>query len=110
MLTLTYVRNGHGAMGLFGTRPGLLVALALGVIAVLAGLLRSALRESTLTQIGFGMVVGGAFGNVVDRLAHGFVVDYVALPRFYVFNFADASISCGLFLIALRSLRPKGRA
>ena len=106
MLTLTYVRNDHGALGLFGNRPVLLVALALAVIAILAILLQSALRNSTLTQIGFGMVAGGALGNVVDRVAHGFVIDYIAVGHFYVFNFADACISCGLLLIALPLLRP----
>lgn len=108
VLTLTYVRNDHGAMGLFGSRPVLLVALALVVLAILALLLQSPLRNSALTQIGFGMVVGGALGNVVDRVAHGYVIDYIALGHFYVFNFADACISCGLLLIALPVLR-RGR-
>jgi signal peptidase II len=96
-------------MGLFGTRPFLLIALALGVIGVLALLLAAPLRYSRATQIGFGMVVGGALGNVVDRVVHGYVIDYVALPRFYVFNLADACISCGLILIALPALRLRSR-
>ena len=105
VVTLTFLRNDRGAMGLFGSRPALLVALALAVIVLLGFLLRAALRTSPATQIGFGMVAGGAFGNVVDRVVHGYVVDYVALPRFYVFNFADACISCGLLLIAVPALR-----
>ena len=105
VVALTLVRNAHGAMGLFGTRPALLVLLALAVIGVLAFLLAGPLRHSPATQIGFGMVVGGALGNVVDRVVHGYVIDYVALPRFYVFNLADACISCGLVLIALPALR-----
>ncbi len=105
VLALTFVRNDRGAMGLFGSRPALLVALALSVVALLAVLLRTALRDSALTQIGFGLVAGGALGNVVDRVAHGYVIDYIALPRFYVFNFADACISCGLLLVALPALR-----
>lgn len=105
VLALTFLRNEHGAMGLFGSRPALLVALALATIGVLALLLREALRTSRATQIGFGMVAGGALGNVIDRVVHGYVIDYVALPRFYVFNFADACISCGLLLIAVPALR-----
>ena len=110
VLTLTFLRNDHGAMGLFGDRPALLIALALVVIALLALLLRAALRDSALSQIGFGMVVGGALGNVVDRVAHGYVIDYIALGRFYVFNFADACISCGLLLIAVPALRARTSA
>ncbi len=105
LLTLTFVRNGRGAMGLFGARPALLVALALLVIALLGALLQGALRASPATQIGFGLVAGGALANVVDRVAHGYVIDYIALPRFYVFNFADAFISFGLLLIAVPALR-----
>ncbi len=106
-LVLTFVRNDRGAMGLFGTRPALLIGLALVVIAMLALLLYGALRSSPATQVGFGLVAGGALGNVVDRLTHGYVIDYIALPRFYVFNLADAFISCGLLLIALPALGRK---
>jgi signal peptidase II len=108
VLALEFVRNTHGAMGLFGSHPALLVALALVVIALLALLLRGPLRDSAVTQVGFGLVAGGAIGNVVDRVVHGYVIDYVALPRFYVFNFADACITCGLFLIALPAVRARG--
>ncbi len=110
LLALTFVRNDHGAMGLFGNRPALLVALALVVIGLLAVLLHAALRVSPLTQIGFGLVAGGALGNVVDRVVHGYVIDYVAVPRFYVFNLADACISCGLLLVAAPALRGQRRA
>src|ERR1700676_11459 len=72
-LDLTYVQNPHGAMGLFGDRPALLIALAAAVIAVLAYLVRDTVRRSALGQVGFGLVVGGATGNIVDRFVHHFV-------------------------------------
>jgi signal peptidase II len=101
--SLQYVQNVHGAMGLFGSRAAVLVILALAVLAVLAWLLRDGLRTSPLVQIGFGMVAGGAFGNIADRLVHGYVVDFLAFWSFYVFNVADACITAGVALIVLAS-------
>jgi signal peptidase II len=104
---LVYVQNVHGAMGLFGKRAGLLVVLALLVLAILTWLLRDGLRRSPLVQIGFGMVAGGAFGNIADRLVHGYVVDFLAFWSFYVFNVADACITLGIGLILLAAFEKR---
>jgi signal peptidase II len=108
-LDLTYVENRYGAMGLFGDRPALLIALAAIVLVGLWVLLRPILTTSWLAQTGYGLVAGGALGNVVDRLVHGYVVDYIAVPHFYVFNLADAAIALGLAAIAVPSLRDSRR-
>ncbi len=104
LLDLTYVENTHGAMGLFGDRPAVLIALAATVLVTLWFALREALRRSPLAQIGFGAIAGGALGNVIDRVTHGYVIDYIALPHFYIFNLADAAIAVGAALVALPSL------
>ncbi len=103
VLAFTYAENTHGAMGLFGDRPILLVLLAVGVLLLLGFILRAALRESVLAQVGFGLVAGGALGNVIDRIVHGYVVDFISVPYFYIFNLADAFITVGLALVALAS-------
>jgi signal peptidase II len=103
-LDLTYVENTHGAMGLFGDRPAVLIALATIVLVTLGFVLRGALRQSSLAQIGFGAIAGGALGNVIDRVTHGYVIDYIAFPHFYIFNIADAAIAAGAALVALPSL------
>jgi len=109
-LTLTYVPNRHGAMGLFGDRPLLLILLALGVVVVLALLLRETLRSSTLAQAAFGLILGGAIGNVIDRYVHHFVVDFISVRNFYIFNGADACIAVGVVLLILSALRQTARA
>jgi len=108
LLAVTYAENTHGAMGLFGDRPVLLVLLAAGVLVLLGFILRAALRRSPLAQIGFGLVAGGALGNVIDRIVHGYVVDFISVPNFYIFNLADAFITVGLALVALSSLSRSG--
>lgn len=106
LLDLTYVENVHGAMGFFGSQPTVLVVLAVVVLAILWFALRGAMRGSPLAQIGFGAIAGGATGNVIDRLVHGYVIDFIALPHFYVINLADASITAGLVLIVASSFGP----
>jgi signal peptidase II len=109
-LSLVYVQNMHGAMGLFGDRVVVLVLLALAVLGVLGWMLRESLAHSPLVQIGFGMVAGGAVGNVADRIVHGYVVDFLAFWRFYVFNVADACITAGLGLLLIAAVEARRAA
>jgi signal peptidase II len=102
-LNIVLVRNPYGAMGLFGDRPAVLIGLALAVIALLAYLLRDVVRASRAAQVGFGLVLGGAIGNIVDRTIHHFVVDFIAPRGFYVFNIGDACITAGALLVVLAS-------
>jgi signal peptidase II len=104
---LHYVHNHHGAMGMFGQSEPLLVLLALVVLVVLGLMLREAIESSVLAQIAFGMIAGGAVGNLVDRLTHGYVIDYISVRSFYIFNFADACISVGTGLLVIDALRRK---
>ena len=60
---------------------------------------------SCCQQSGLGLIIGGALGNAIDRLAHGAVVDYLDLHafgrHFFVFNIADAAINVGVALLIL---------
>jgi signal peptidase II len=80
-----------------------LVALTLAVTAVLTlWLFRS---RSGLPAVGLGLIIGGALGNAIDRVAHGAVVDYLDLHgfgrHFFVFNVADAAINIGVAVLIL---------
>ena len=60
------------------------------------------------TALGLGLIVGGALGNAVDRLAYGFVADFYFIHAgsfsWYIFNVADVAIVAGVILIALEAL------
>jgi signal peptidase II len=56
------------------------------------------------TALGVGMVIGGAAGNLIDRLRCGAVVDFLAAGRWPVFNIADAAITIGLLVAAVSVL------
>jgi signal peptidase II len=93
-----------------------LLALTLAVVGLLTWwLFRS---RSLVPAAGLGLIIGGALGNAVDRLAHGAVVDYLDLHafgrHFFVFNIADAAINVGVALLILDLVlaprAPKGQS
>lgn len=113
-LDLTMVWNRGVTFGLLsGDGSWHHLALALLAAAIAAFLLRWMTRaENRLTAIALGAVVGGAIGNVVDRVRFGAVVDFVDASawdwHWYVFNIADAAIVCGVIaLVADALFRPK---
>jgi signal peptidase II len=88
----------------------ILAALAAGIAAFLLRWMARA--ENRLTAVALGAVVGGAIGNVIDRIRFGAVVDFVDTHawgwHWYVFNVADAAIVCGVVaLVADALFRPK---
>ncbi len=93
-----------------------LLVLTLAVTGLLAlWLFRS---RSALPAVGLGLIIGGALGNAIDRIAHGAVIDYLDLHafgrHFFVFNVADAAINIGVALLILDLLliprAPKSRS
>ena len=83
--------------------------LAVGVsIALVFWLRRLALATQGLLAFGLALILGGAIGNVIDRVEHGYVVDFVhahwGAHYFAAFNVADAAISIGAVLVIIDSL------
>jgi len=111
LLYWTYVQNHAGAFGLFGTQPWVLVGMAIGVLAVFWFAFREQAAQSLLVRLAFGAIAGGAVGNIVDRFHYGFVVDFIDLHWWPVFNVADSCITIGVLLLLLASLqRDRARA
>jgi signal peptidase II len=57
-----------------------------------------------LVRIAFGAIVGGAFGNIIDRFHYSFVVDFIDLRWWPVFNVADSCITIGVGLLVLSTI------
>ena len=103
-LALYHARNTGIAFSLFDGVGGLgLAALALVVLAVVMVLWVRTPGDRRLTHFGLAIIVGGAIGNLIDRVRLGYVVDYVYFHTpvwsFAVFNLADALITVGAILI-----------
>jgi lipoprotein signal peptidase len=114
VLNLTMVRNYGITFGLFNGDGGstgsiILGVLALAVVTALGLWLRRA--ESRLVAAALGAIIGGAIGNVVDRVRFGFVVDFIHAHAWgwswYVFNVADAAIVCGVAALLLDGMRTR---
>ncbi len=109
VLNLTYVQNQHGAFGLFGSHPLVLAALACVVLVSFFVWYRQE-RGGWGTHVAFALILGGAVGNILDRVRLGYVVDFfdaywVPPHGFPVFNVADSCITIGVCLLLLRMMR-----
>jgi signal peptidase II len=105
-VTLHHIHNSGAAFGLF---PGFQAAFLVVAVVVSAYILVVGHRagNGVLTQVTLGAVLGGAAANAVDRFRQGYVVDFVDLHRWPVFNVADAAIVVGIGITALSlSRRP----
>jgi signal peptidase II len=102
----THVHNTGSAFGLFqGQNTPLILVSFVGII-VLSLIYRSQPRPSNWLRLSLGLQLGGAFGNLLDRLRLGYVTDFIDIGPWPVFNMADASIVTGLLLLAWIFLRP----
>jgi signal peptidase II len=109
VLSLRLVRNAGAA---FGVAEGMTVVLTCIALVVIGVILRMSRRmRSTGWAIALGLVLGGALGNLGDRLfrspgpLRGHVIDFLELPHWPVFNVADSAIVTGAALLVLLSLR-----
>jgi signal peptidase II len=103
-LTLTYVRNDGIAFGLFQGIPQLFTITSLVIVAgAIYFYLHHLPENDRWLPIMLGLIVGGALGNVIDRLRFGYVVDFIKTlgGRFPVFNVADSAVVIGILLMAL---------
>lgn len=96
---LTFVRNTGSAFGLFQGQSALLTVLAIGAIVFLAGYYFRKARHDSLVAIALALQLGGAVGNVIDRIRYGYVVDFFDFPRWPTFNVADSAITVGVVLL-----------
>jgi signal peptidase II len=92
---LVHVRNRGVAFGLFA--DGGLVLVAIGVVSVIALLAFFATHSRRpLVWLPTGLLLGGAAGNLIDRVRQGFVTDFIDLPLWPAFNLADTCITIGV--------------
>lgn len=103
----TYVTNTGAAFSLFSGKVEWLRWLSLGVSLLLIGLALLGPVLDCWDQLGYGLILGGAMGNGIDRFALGYVVDFLdfRLINFAVFNMADSFISIGIVCLLLASLQ-----
>ncbi len=107
---ITHVNNTGAAFGLFQGQSFLLTIVALvGITVLLVYALviyrKFPLLDNRLGRSTLGLVLGGAVGNLIDRLRFGYVTDFIDVGRWPAFNIADSAITVGVILFAYSFLR-----
>ncbi len=109
LLRIVFSQNSGALFGLFKDNAAMFGIVSLGVIALIV-LYHSRAGNSPYMTITLGLLLGGAIGNMIDRLRLGYVVDFVdggiGNVRWYTFNVADAAISLSILLLFAAALRP----
>ena len=100
-LSLTVQRNTGAAFGMFPAATTALIALAAIIIIFIAVWGPQVAQSTRLLTVGLGMALGGAAGNLIDRLRLGYVLDFLDLHFWPVFNVADIGITCGAILVVI---------
>jgi signal peptidase II len=110
-LILYYIKNNGAAFSLFANSIILVLLIAIAICVVAYLYVRNINTDSLWYKLIFGLIIGGALSNLIDRLRHGgFVVDFISfnIPQlnfhFAIFNVADAAISVGVVLLFLTLL------
>lgn len=98
-LKIVHVTNSGAAFGMFqGAGPLLVITSAVGMVAILVYLFNPGFAHP-LMRLGLAFMLGGAVGNLIDRVSEGRVVDFVKVPNFPAFNVADSAITIGVFFL-----------
>jgi signal peptidase II len=105
IFTFTYTTNTGVAFGLFKDLGPIFVGVAVVVIAAIVIYQQQVPEGAWLVRLALGLQLGGAAGNLVDRLRLGHVVDFIHLHFWPVFNVADSAIVVGVILLAFIMLR-----
>jgi signal peptidase II len=110
---MNYVENPFAAFGLFGTVPDrfrypLFIAVTVAAVVFVLGAYRKLEERQRWDQVALALILAGALGNFCDRLAHGYVIDFIEWHwwnrpdlRWPTFNVADSSLVVGVAMLLL---------
>jgi signal peptidase II len=104
LFNITFVKNTGAAFGIFPNGSTLFALIAVVVAVAIAVYFRHIPNHEWVIKISLSMQLGGAIGNLIDRVRLGYVVDFFDFRMWPVFNFADTFIVVGVMLLAYRLL------
>ncbi len=115
LLDLTYEQNtGIAFSFLRGVDSSVLLGLVVLITLVVLIIWQRSQEGGKIAAVGYGLIIGGAVGNIVDRVTHGYVVDFLILHwgdrDLFIFNLADFALTLGPLLLIYAYLRPRRAA
>lgn len=100
LFRITFITNTGAAFGMFPQMGAVLMAIAAVVIVAITFFYHLLPTENIWVRISLGLQLGGAMGNLLDRAIHGYVVDFIDVGFWPIFNIADVSIVVGVSILA----------
>ena len=112
VLHITFVSNTGGAFGLFKSGTSLFIAVSVIAVIVIFSIIATSMRKGKflsdpLLNVGLVLIASGALGNLLDRVRFGYVIDFIDVRIWPVFNMADISITIGTFLLIISFVSPR---
>lgn len=108
---LTFVKNTGAAFSILEGKQLLLIMISVIFIIMINEYLKREENLKTLTVISYGLILGGVFGNLLDRIIHKSVIDFLSFKivgySFPIFNFADMCITIGILLLIIDIIKEK---
>lgn len=102
-LSWTYIQNTGMSFGLFQGNNLMLIWISIIIFGLLVYWYDS--FKTKVSQIAYWLIIAGLFGNLIDRVFRGFVVDMIAVGTFPVFNIADSAITIAVVLLLIDEVR-----
>jgi len=96
---ITYVQNTGAAFGILKNHSLFFIIITIVIISAIIFMLHKSFKGNIYLNIYFGLILGGAMGNLIDRIRLGYVVDYLDFRIWPVFNLADSFIVIGSIFI-----------
>lgn len=98
---IVHWQNTGAAFGMFQNAGGIFAVLAILVAGMIVYYFPRLEPGDWAVRLAMSLQLGGALGNLIDRLQHGHVTDFISISSFPVWNIADASITCGVVVLVL---------
>lgn len=105
VFSITYTRNPGAAFGILPNQTPFFILVTALLLAVMFAYLRRERDPAPAMAVGVGLALGGAIGNLADRVRWGTVVDFLDFHVWPVFNLADVALTAGVVLLAWHMLR-----
>jgi len=109
-VSFTYITNKGAAFGIFPTLSTFFTIVPIVVVIMILIYYRHLSNGQWAMNVGLGLQLGGALGNLIDRIRVGHVVDFIDFKVWPIFNVADSSIVIGVAILALSILRDEEKA
>lgn len=97
---MTLVLNDGAAFGIFGGLNSLFKVFSLAAVAAIIYFAWKHEEKGYMIYTALALILGGAIGNLVDRVVYGFIIDFIDLRVWPVFNIADSAITAGFLILA----------